>query len=70
MIPQEVKFDFGRRERIGIAEAVLCAGKTEAQIEHICGVGAPDAETVKRNAVASTRAAAMIGLMTESGGNG
>jgi NCAIR mutase (PurE)-related protein len=32
---QEVTFDFGRRERIGIAEAVLCAGKTVAQIEHI-----------------------------------
>ena len=32
---QDVKFDFGRRERIGIAEAVLCAGKSVAQIEHI-----------------------------------
>ena len=32
---QEVTFDFGRRERIGIAEAVLCAGKTAAQIDHI-----------------------------------
>ena len=38
MIQQEVKFDFSRRERIGIAEAVLCAGKTEAQIEHIIGL--------------------------------
>jgi len=38
VIPQEVKFDFDRRERIGIAEAVLCAGKTGAQIEHIIGL--------------------------------
>jgi len=34
-IQQDVKFDFGRRERIGIAEAVLCAGKSVAQIDHI-----------------------------------
>ena len=34
-IQQEVKFDFGRRERIGIAEAVLCAGKSVEQIDHI-----------------------------------
>jgi NCAIR mutase (PurE)-related protein len=32
---QDVTFDFGRRERIGIAEAVLCAGKSAAQIDHI-----------------------------------
>lgn len=32
---QEVTFDFGRRERIGIAEAVFCAGKSVAQIGHI-----------------------------------
>lgn len=32
---REVTFDFGRRERIGIAEAVFCAGKSAAQIEHI-----------------------------------
>jgi NCAIR mutase (PurE)-related protein len=34
----DVTFDFGRRERIGIAEAVLCAGKSIAQIEHIIGL--------------------------------
>jgi NCAIR mutase (PurE)-related protein len=28
----EFTFDFGRRERIGLAEAVLCQGKTTAQI--------------------------------------
>lgn len=28
----EITFDFGRRERIGLAEAVLCQGKTTAQI--------------------------------------
>jgi NCAIR mutase (PurE)-related protein len=34
-IKHEVNFDFGRRDRIGIAEAVLCAGKSVAQIDHI-----------------------------------
>jgi NCAIR mutase (PurE)-related protein len=28
-------FDFGRRERIGLAEAVLCLGKTPAQIAEV-----------------------------------
>jgi NCAIR mutase (PurE)-related protein len=37
-VQQDVTFDFGRRERIGIAEAVLCAGKSVAQIDHIIGL--------------------------------
>jgi NCAIR mutase (PurE)-related protein len=32
---KEVTFDFGRRERIGISEAVFCAGKSVAQVDHI-----------------------------------
>jgi NCAIR mutase (PurE)-related protein len=35
MVDHEVKFDFGRRARIGLAEAVLCDGKSVTQIEHI-----------------------------------
>jgi pyridinium-3,5-biscarboxylic acid mononucleotide synthase len=31
----EVSFDFERRARIGLSEAVLCEGKSLAQIEHI-----------------------------------
>ena len=31
----DVTFDFGRRERIGLGEAVLCAGKTPQQIASI-----------------------------------
>jgi len=31
----EVSFDFDRRARIGLSEAVLCEGKSLAQIEHI-----------------------------------
>jgi NCAIR mutase (PurE)-related protein len=38
MIQQEVTFDFARRSRIGISEAVLCAGKSVGQIEHILGL--------------------------------
>jgi len=34
----EVNFDFGRRARIGLAEAVLCAGKSVGQVEHILGL--------------------------------
>jgi NCAIR mutase (PurE)-related protein len=35
MVHKEVKFDFARRARIGISEAVLCEGKSVSQIEHI-----------------------------------
>ena len=38
MTGDEVNFDFARRARIGIAEAVLCAGKSVAQLEHILGL--------------------------------
>lgn len=31
----EVRFDFSRRARIGLSEAVLCEGKSVSQIEHI-----------------------------------
>jgi NCAIR mutase (PurE)-related protein len=31
----EITFDFGRRERIGLAEALFCAGKTPAQIARV-----------------------------------
>ena len=31
----EVRFDFEREQRIGVAEAVLCEGKTVAQINLI-----------------------------------
>lgn len=34
----EVSFDFERRARIGLSEAVLCEGKSVAQIEHIIGL--------------------------------
>lgn len=30
-----IVFDFGRRERIGLAEAVLCQGKNSPQIAHL-----------------------------------
>ena len=35
MVDSEVTFDFGRQARIGLSEAVLCDGKSVAQIEHI-----------------------------------
>jgi NCAIR mutase (PurE)-related protein len=35
MVDHEVQFDFGRRARIGLSEAVLCEGKSVTQIEHI-----------------------------------
>lgn len=35
MTVKEVEFDFARRARIGLSEAVLCEGKTISQIEHI-----------------------------------
>lgn len=35
MVDKEVQFDFARRARIGLGEAVFCEGKTVAQIEHI-----------------------------------
>jgi len=35
MVDKEVHFDFERRARIGLGEAVLCEGKSVAQIEHI-----------------------------------
>ena len=35
MTEREVDFDFERRSRIGLSEAVLCEGKSPAQIEHI-----------------------------------
>ena len=36
----EVQFDFGRGQRIGITEAVLCAGKSRAQIAEVIGQAA------------------------------
>ena len=38
MVDKEVEFDFARRARIGLSEAVLCEGKSAAQIEHIVGL--------------------------------
>ena len=35
MTKKEVEFDFARRGRIGLSEAVFCEGKSVAQIEHI-----------------------------------
>jgi hypothetical protein len=35
MTDKEVNFDFARRARIGLSEAVFCEGKSVAQIEHI-----------------------------------
>lgn len=35
MVDKEVQFDFSRRARIGLGEAVLCEGKSVDQIEHI-----------------------------------
>jgi hypothetical protein len=35
MTANEVTFDFARRSRIGLSEAVLCEGKTLLQLEHI-----------------------------------
>ena len=35
MSHDEFVFDFARGERIGLSEAVLCEGKTSAQVEHI-----------------------------------
>lgn len=35
MTKKEVTFDFERRDRIGLSEAVLCEGKSPAQIEYI-----------------------------------
>lgn len=35
MAEKEVQFDFARHGRIGLSEAVLCEGKSIAQIEHI-----------------------------------
>jgi pyridinium-3,5-biscarboxylic acid mononucleotide synthase len=34
----DVTFDFERQRRIGLSEAVLCAGKTPAQIDEIIGL--------------------------------
>lgn len=44
MTGNEVKFDFGRRGRIGLSEAVLCEGKSVAQIEHILDLAAQRGE--------------------------
>ena len=38
MSGNEVEFDFARGSRIGLSEAVLCEGKSVAQIEHIVGM--------------------------------
>ncbi len=38
MTEKEVEFDFGRRARLGLSEAVLCAGKSPAQIEYIASL--------------------------------
>jgi NCAIR mutase (PurE)-related protein len=35
MARKEVQFDFDRQGRIGLSEAVLCEGKSVAQVEHI-----------------------------------
>jgi len=40
MVDDEVQFDFARRARIGLSEAVLCEGKSVAQIEHIMTLSA------------------------------
>jgi len=34
----DLRFDFARRARIGLGEAVLCAGKSGQQIEHVIGL--------------------------------
>ena len=34
----DVTFDFERQRRIGLSEAVLCAGKSPAQIGEIIGL--------------------------------
>ena len=44
MTRNEVNFDFGRRGRIGLSEAVLCEGKSVAQIAHILDLAAQRGE--------------------------
>ncbi len=36
----QVKLDFARRARLGLDEAILCAGKSDAQLAHILDQGA------------------------------
>jgi len=42
----EFTFDFARRERIGLAEAVFCSGKTAEQIAHAVGLAKARAEPI------------------------
>lgn len=51
----DVNFDFDRRERIGIAEAVLCAGKSVAQIDRII-----DLSEARRSPLLLTRLAPRV----------
>lgn len=44
--PQDVTFDFDRQARIGLGEAVLCAGKSPAQIARIVGAVRERLETL------------------------
>ncbi len=36
-VENDIKLDFGRGERIGLDEAILCAGKSAAQVDRILG---------------------------------
>jgi len=46
MTEREVDFDFERQARIGLSEAVLCKGKSPAQIEHIMSLSIDRDETL------------------------
>lgn len=39
----QIKLDLSRQDRIGLAEAIFCAGKTDEQLKAICTQLAPDA---------------------------
>lgn len=46
MVDKEVNFDFARRSRIGLGEAVLCEGKSIAQVEHIVASASERGQTL------------------------
>ena len=46
MSRDEFVFDFARGERIGLTEAVLCDGKSPAQVEHIVELAASRSEAL------------------------
>ena len=46
MTKREVQFDFERQARIGLSEAVLCEGKSPAQIEYIVSLSIDRDETL------------------------